>query len=71
MSNRLDSLSPLQLSVFEEAKLRLSKFPWFAGVCLDEFPSDEEIEHSFEDAVISVMMETAFWDDPDFYSSFF
>ncbi len=58
-------LTDIQTKVFNEAKRRLEKQPWFRGVvCLDNFPSHEECVNNFEDAVVSVEMETTMWDAP-------
>lgn len=35
-------------------------------VCLDQFPTDEEIDKSFDDVVSMVVMETSYWDGPTF-----
>lgn len=66
---RVQDLSDLQKKVFEEAKKRLIDKDWYSGVCLDNFPTDKAIKRSFEDAVCNVMMETAYWDAPNFFNS--
>lgn len=55
-----------QNKVFNEALKRLESEKWFRGVCCDNFPDDNECKEDFENAVKSVMFETAMWDDPDF-----
>lgn len=61
------NLSELQQRVFDAADGKFSSKPWYKGVCLDNFPSDEEIQEDFEGAVTSVYFETAMWDNPDFF----
>lgn len=62
------NMTPAQEKVFLEAQIRLSVKPWYSGVCFDQFPSDRECQEDFEDAVSYVMVTTAMWDDPDFFT---
>ena len=62
-------MSDAQRRVFEEVRMRLSDQPWFMGIRTDDFPTDEDIAKDFDSAVRAVMMETASWDDPDFYTA--
>jgi hypothetical protein len=59
-------LTSLQQKVFDEAKRQLQHEPWFKGICMDNFPTDEAIADNFADAVSDVVLETFMWDDPDF-----
>jgi len=61
------NLTPAQKNVFQEAVNRLKDKKWFDGVCMDNFPEDDDCKSDFEDSVNSVMFETAMYDDPDFY----
>lgn len=58
-----------QQEVLTKVKEILSSEDWFVGVCLDNFPSDDECRNNFDDAVKSVCFETAMWDDPHFYGN--
>lgn len=54
-----------QQAVIEAAAAKLKKNSWFRGVCLDNLPSDEEIDREgFEEAVEALVLDTAFWDGP-------
>ena len=59
-------LTPKQQAVANSAKKRLQDKPWFKGVCIDDFPSDQEIDDDFEGCVSQVELQTAMWDAPDF-----
>lgn len=59
-------LTALQKKVVEVAVERLSGEWWYSGVSVDDIPSDFEIEADFEGAVTQVMLETAYWDQPNF-----
>lgn len=61
-------LSPLQEQVVAAVKAWGSTRPWFQGVCLNEFPTDAEIQEDFDGAVQQVCMTTAYWDAPDFFN---
>jgi hypothetical protein len=61
-------MTELQDKVFNAAKKRLEKFNWYKGICLNDFPNDSDIKEDFEDAVTQVMMETAYWDAPNFFN---
>lgn len=63
----MKNFSDLQEKVITAAKEILQKYSWYSGVCVDNVPSDKEIELDFEEAVQGVVFETAMWDDPDFY----
>ena len=63
----VDQFKPAQAAVFAEAKRRLEKRSWFRGVCLDNFPDEEECILNFEESVGEVAHETSFWDDPDYW----
>lgn len=65
----MTELTPLQQKVFDAVKEWGSTKPWFRGVCMDNFPEDDEIESNFDDAVTGVCFETAMWDDPNFYNT--
>lgn len=61
------SLSELQQQVFDHAKAWLEQKPWFKGVSMDDFPTDEEIKRDgVEDSAMGVVMNTAYWDASDF-----
>ena len=64
MNDVNDKLSKRQNEVFEAAKALLEKEPWYRGVCIDNFPSDEICETDFDRAVSMVYVETAYHDDP-------
>lgn len=56
-------MTELQNKVFELALKKLEKESWFKGVCMDNFPSDFEIERDgIKHAVDSVWFEAAYWD---------
>ncbi len=63
-----DHFSDKQQKVFDAAKAQLEQKPWFRGVCCNDFPSDNSIDENFDDAVNSVLFETAMWDDPEFFN---
>lgn len=60
----MQDFTPLQRRVFNAAKAKLEKKPWFTGVCTDDFPTDVDIQKDFEGSVTQVMMLTAYWDAP-------
>ena len=60
--------SPQQKAVFDKALQELQKKEWFRGVCTDDFPNDLEIQEDFEGAVTRVVMNTAYYDAPDFFN---
>lgn len=62
----MTTLTPLQETVFEAAKAKLESEPWFQGVCIDDFPTDDDIRENFQWSVIQVEMQTAYWDAPNF-----
>ena len=52
------------------AKVRecLQSEPWFRGVCINDFPTDLEIERDgFKSAVETVIMNTQYWDMPGLF----
>ena len=51
-----------QKRVFQEANYRLSELPWYKGLCLENFPSEEKCEHHFEVAVFEVIATTGILD---------
>lgn len=58
-------LTPLQQQVFDKAKAWLEKEEWYTGVCMDNFPTDEEItKDGIDHAVERVYDETYMWDGP-------
>lgn len=61
----LSKMTELQQKVIDTVIQRLKHEPWFRGVCLDALPSDQEIEKDFEEAVEQLILDTAYWDDPD------
>jgi hypothetical protein len=60
------NLTEKQQQVFDIVKKRICNKPWFKGVCVDNFPTDKEIDEDFSSAVNMVEMETEMWDDPNF-----
>jgi len=57
------NLSEKQKEVFRKAKEALQNQSWFKGICMDNFPTDQEIDkEGIEDSVSSVCMETEMWD---------
>lgn len=56
-------MTDAQIRVFNEAKRRLKNETWYRGVCCDNFPTHQECVDDFEQAVRSVIGETALWDD--------
>lgn len=59
-------LSILQQEVFNKAKKVLKVGNWYNGVCLYDFPTDEEIEkEGIDNAVSIVYSQTAYWDAPN------
>jgi hypothetical protein len=65
---KLESLSPAQKAVFDEAKAQMRPHAWYTGVCIDNFPSNSECVNNFKEAVDSVVANTALWDAPSPYS---
>jgi hypothetical protein len=64
----MNDLTVTQRRVFNEAKSKLENRPWYVGVCMDNFPSDEQILLvGFKMAVSRVILETAMLDDPNIY----
>lgn len=60
-------MTELQEQVKERARLLLQDEPWFRGVCLDNFPTDEDIRRDgVDEHAQQVALETAMWDDPTF-----
>lgn len=59
------AITKLQQKVIDAVKVRLEKYSWFKGVCLDRLPNDIDIEFDFEDAVDMVAMDTEYWDNPN------
>lgn len=61
--------SALQEQVIARARVLMTQFPWFkGGVCLDDLPTDEEIiQEGIEDGALRVVMDTAYWDAPNFF----
>lgn len=57
-------LTPKQTEVANRVKEILSAEPWFKGVCIDDFPSDREIDEDFDGCVAQVMFVTEMWDAP-------
>jgi hypothetical protein len=64
----MNSFTESQQKVLDEARKRLAERPWFAGVCCDEFPSDQKCREDFDGAVTQLEMATAYWDAPDFWN---
>lgn len=61
------NLTPLQQQVFDRAEAWLKDKPWYRGVSMNGFPSDADIvRDGVEDSAAQVMMDTAYWDAPDF-----
>ena len=58
MSNWL----PTQQAVFQAARKLLKREPWYQGVCLDNFPTEEECHADFDRSVERVFEETRYWD---------
>jgi len=58
-------LTEKQKEIFELARAKLEKKPWFKGVCLDDFPTDDEIEILGKEECVSIVVdETTLWDAP-------
>lgn len=53
-----------QKRVKDAAEAQLQDKAWFKGICLDNFPTDDEAKENFEDAVAQVVVETKYWDNP-------
>ena len=62
------TLSKLQEGLLREAREKLKGEPWFRGVCIDEFPTDEAIRRDREAALSDVIMTTQWHDAPDMVS---
>ena len=60
-------LSELQRKVFDAVIVWGDTKPWFRGVCMNNFPTDDYIKDNFDGAVSGVCLETAMWDDHTFY----
>ncbi len=61
---KFDHMTDSQKMVFEQARKKLEKKPWYSGVCCDNYPSDKECTENPSDAVASVIMETMMCDAP-------
>lgn len=62
----MNELTELQKQVFERAREQLKQKDWFRGVCMDDFPSDFDIQRDgVETSATHVMLATAYWDCPD------
>jgi hypothetical protein len=65
----LSSLSPLQLSVYEGAKAKLSHYKWFGKrgkVSLVDFPGDMQIRvFGHDNSVEQVFYETCYHYEPE------
>ena len=63
----------LQQKVIDRAKEMLSKYDWFqGGVCLDYLWNDQKIQMvGIEKNATELVMDTAYWDAPDFTNWFF
>lgn len=59
------NLTRRQDAVFRKAKRILKRKPWYRGVCLDNFPSEQTCKDKPRQAINSVMMETEYWDAPN------
>ena len=57
------TLTPLQQVVFQARQI-LEKEPWFRGVCLDDLPTNAEIEADFDACVDRIVFATEMWDGP-------
>lgn len=55
-------LTESQHHLYREVRARIQDRPWFRGVCLDDFPTDLEIERDREAAINCVIDTTAMWD---------
>lgn len=56
-----------QKLVFDAVEERLKPKAWFRGVCLNNFPSEDECVDDFQGSVSLVEFETAMYDDPNFH----
>lgn len=61
------ALSEKQEAVRKKVEAELSQYYWFNKVCLDDFPTDEEIDENFQEAVDTVGIQTAYWDAPSIF----
>ncbi|GIK44943.1 MAG: hypothetical protein LC131_06735 [Anaerolineae bacterium] len=62
-------LSNLQQQVVTRAREMIGQKPWFRGLNLGNLPEDRDIEQEgVENTAVSLAMETAFWDAPDFFN---
>ena len=59
-------LTEKQKAVADRVKEILKSRSWFKGVCVDDFPTDREIDEDFDGCVAQVEFVTAMWDQPDF-----
>lgn len=60
-----DKQQSLVLKVTEE----LQHKPWFKGVCLDNLPTDKEIDRDGEDVWIAQLtLDTEYWDNPNIFN---
>lgn len=59
------SLTTKQKKVYDKALSMLKHEKWYRGVCMDNFPTDKDIERDGTESCASdVFMETAYWDGP-------
>lgn len=63
------NLSESQQKVFDSARQKLKDKKWFRGICLDNFPDEQDCKDNFDDCVAQVCFETEMWDDPNFLNN--
>ena len=53
-----------QKAVIAKARRYLKAKPWYSGVCVDNLPSEQDCKKDPRAAVLSIIMETEYWDGP-------
>ena len=59
------NLTKRQNAILSKARRILKREPWYRGVCMDGFPSERTCKEKPRQAIISIVMETAYWDAPN------
>lgn len=66
MLSTIESLRPNQWKVFAAVIGSIKSEPWFAGVCMTDFPSEERCRDFPDDAHEEVILRTRLHNDPEF-----
>lgn len=61
----MKNLGENQIKVLEAAKQKIGTEVWFRGICMDNFPSEQDCIKDFDGEVGGVVCETMYWDAPN------